>query len=324
MLKAFATATSVLCLAGTSVLLYFILLAGVRDSVPLNEVYWIQFPTTAISSSIDIPNPVRWTFYNYCGVNSEGHSVNCTSTSAAFPFTPQDAFQTTEGIPSDFIDHRNTYYYLTRIPYGFLIAVIFFVFLALVFSLISCCSRIGAGFVSFFSGLAFIFGAAAMAMLTAAYVKAKHQLHKGGIEATLGVKMFAFSWTIVALLLISWILMSLACCFGSSHNSRRRKREAAALGSEKRGWFQSRRKSSATAVPVDPVTGATESKSNRGFFNWSRKNDDQKNYASSFERIDPPAATDSSNPMSAGFFKTNRRRDNDQSSYYAENVPPHA
>lgn len=294
---------SVLFLAGSAVLLFFLLLAGVRDSVPLNELYWIQFDTNSIQSSLNLPNPVRWTSYNYCGVNSDGHNSDCTKTKAAFPFTPQDAFDTTSGIPQDFITHRRTYYYLTRIAYGFFIGVLFFDVVALAFTALACCSKLGAGLVSSFTFIAFVFAAAAAAMQTAAFVKGKNQLNDLGYNAKIGVKMIAFTWTIVALLFLTWLLMSIACC-------------SKGRGEAGSGWSGRRRKSSAAVI--DPVTGEPQAK--RGFFNFSRKNNvegEQKNYASSFERSDPPPP-----PLSnAGFFKTNRRKDNDASSYYAENAP---
>lgn len=287
------------------------LLAGVHDSIPLNQIFWLQFDTDTITSASSfsyIPNPARWTFYNYCGVDSSGHNQDCTSTKAAFPFTPQDAFGTSNGIPASFIDHRRTYYYLTRIAYGFFIVAIVFVFWAFVFSAFSFCSSIGSAIVSFFSGLAFIFAAAAASMDTAAYVKARNNFHKDGINASLGVKMFAFAWTVVALLFLSWLLMTFTCCLGGTRKMRERRERESALASQKQGgWFQKHRKSSSTAVPIDPV--AVEApKSRRGMFNWSRKNEnhydnasDQKQYASSFERSEPPV----SNAPAPMFFKTN-------------------
>lgn len=284
------------------------LLAGVRDKTPLNQLFWIEFDTSNIQSeSVSyIPNPVRWTFYNYCGVSSNGRNFNCTSTSAAFPFTPQEAFDTTTGIPEDFITNRDTYYYLTRISYGFYIATIFFVIVSLFFNIAACFSRLGAALSSAFTFFGLLFGTASAAMQTAAFVLGRNKLNNIGASAKLGVKMHAFAWTVVALLLLSFILLTFACCSRESGS----------------GFGGGRRRSGRSAnTPIVSVDGTPAAeKNNGGFFGFGRNSEPKpkKNYASSFERtMDPP----SPHPMSAGFFKVNKRKENDASSYYAENEP---
>lgn len=241
------------------------------------------------SPSDNLPNPVRWTLYNYCGVQ-DGKNYECTDTSAAFPFTPQTAFGTTEGIPQDFIENRDTYYYLTRISYGFYIAVIFFTVVALFLTFFGCISRLGSALAAALTFLALLFQMATSAMETAAYVMARNKLNDAGYDAHLGVKMMAFTWTATACLLLAFILLTMSCC--SKRDKNRRRRESV-------------------------LDDDDETKSG-GFFGLGRKGK-KKNYASSFERsVEPP----SNHPLHAGFFKMNRKRDNDASSYYAEQGAP--
>lgn len=295
-------------------MLFFILLAGVKDSNPLNKFYFVEFETTNIATTAEgiyIPNPVRWTPYNYCAVQ-DGLNVNCTKNHIAYSFLPQDSFKTTTGIPSDFIDNRDTYHYLSRIPYGFYLGVIFFAVVSLFFSLFGCLSRLSAAIAAAFTFIALLFGTTSAALYTAVYVMGRNKFKNSGVEAHIGVKMFAFMWTVVALLLIAFILLSLSCC---NHE----RRPSGSSTTKSGGFFSKKNKN---AGPVVDETGVPVSKP--GFFSLSKHQEvdprapegTSRNYASSFERtVDPPA---SNHPMSAGFFKINKRKD-ETSSYYGEN-----
>lgn len=168
----------------------------------------------------------------------------------------------------------------------------------------------------------------------------------------------AFGWTVVALLFLTWILSTAACLVGAKNKKRQHQREEVNVYDHEKsgGFFSRRRKSSSAAVPIDSTidyhksaTSGNTHKPALFFWNNNKRNNNpnmQKEYASSFERIDAPhpvqpapvannnvaaanppvgagsqvpAQTSRSNPMVAGFFKNNKRR-TDQA--YAPDVVP--
>lgn len=230
----------------------------------MNKFYWFEFDTNEISDSL--PNPVRWTPYNYCGVQ-DGNNFNCTGTSAAFPFKPQEAFGTTNGIPSDIIENESTYFYLTRIAYAFYIISAVFLFVTFLFSFLACCSRLGGALGAFISFITFLFIAAASSMITANYVMAKNAFADEGVRAKLGVKMFAFTWTVVACSLLSFILLCFTCTRG------RRGRQESAIGESSSARPLNRESSFERIYDDKPA------RTGRGFFHVSRKRpEDQEFY----------------------------------------------
>lgn len=258
-------------------MLFFILLAGVRESTPLNEIFFIQFDTNEISSNL--PNPVRWTLYNYCGVSSNGKNIDCSPTTAGIAFQPQNTFGTTNGIPSDFIDNRDTYYFLTKIGFAFYIITAGFAVISLFMSLFSCFSRLGGAISAFFGFLALLFVAAASSMMTAAFVMARNQFTDNGISANIGVKAFSFTWAVTASLLLSFILLCCACTTGGSgrHYGRRK-----SSGLENSSTSPLKRESSFER------TYDNEKPRGRGFFNVSRRKEEQPTSFFAENNANPP------------------------------------
>lgn len=171
------------------------------------------------------------------------------------------------------------------------------------------------------------------ALYTAVFVLGRNKFHDTGVEARLGVKLMAFMWTLSALLLFSFIILTITCCSGGSSSSGRRRRQSSSAGAPKRGGFFSRKQNPELAgVSTVPQPGVEhgvvgdDGSKKPGFFFFKRNSsaapgvdplspNPPKNYESSFERtVDRPA---NNHPMSAGFFKINKRKDED--SLYAEN-----
>lgn len=85
-------------LAGALVLIFLTFLAGVTNTVPLRDVYFLQADTSGITGA---PALSRWTFWSVCGVNN-GHNA-CDDTHPAYPLDPQRNFGTKDGVPAGFI-----------------------------------------------------------------------------------------------------------------------------------------------------------------------------------------------------------------------------
>lgn len=259
------------------VMLFFIILAGVRDSTPLNEIFFLEFDTDSIADNL--PNPVRWTLYNYCGVSSNGKNIDCSSTTAGIAFQPQVTFGTTNGIPSDIIDNRDTYYYLTKIGFAFYLIVTPLTFFSLVLSIFGCFSRFGAACAAFIEFVALLFCTATSCMMTAAFVKARNAFTDNNISAHLGVKAFAFTWAVTALLMITFALLCCSCTGGSNGRSFGRRNK---VGNEESSTSPLKRESSFERIyDHDKPRG-------RGFFNVSRRKQEQPTGFFSENMTNPP------------------------------------
>lgn len=206
MFRRLITFIPILLLLGSALLLFFINLAGASDKSVLRKLYWSQATTRGISGA---PHSVtRWTMYNSCGV-SNGENVDCTSNSPAYPFSPKDNFGSSGSLPSSFTKNRDTYFYLSRFAYAFFLIGLVLNIVAILSVFVSCClSGVISGLIStLIISCALLFTLAASCFITAVHVKGRHNFQKSGFDALLGVKLFAFSWTSVACLLLSLTIM---------------------------------------------------------------------------------------------------------------------
>ncbi|KAK7208254.1 SUR7/PalI family-domain-containing protein [Myxozyma melibiosi] len=200
--------------AGATLCLLLILLAGTKEHNPLNRVFYMETDTSSISGA---PDTTRWTLWNICGV-SGGVSVDCGSNKPAYAFEPAKNFGTSSDIPYDFINHRKTYYYLSRFSYAFYFIATGFTGFGFITGVLGLCSRLGAALTSFWLFLGLLTSIVAAALSTALFVKARNTFNDDGMESHMGVKLFAFAWTAVACNFISSIGFMLACCSGRKKN----------------------------------------------------------------------------------------------------------
>lgn len=95
--------TGLFFMAGAILLIFLTLLGGVRNSNPLNQIYFLQADTSNIPGA---PSTSRWTFWQICGVLNNGRS-HCTDSDPDFPFDPPNPnnFGTTTNVPPEFIGY---------------------------------------------------------------------------------------------------------------------------------------------------------------------------------------------------------------------------
>ncbi|KAI5812886.1 SUR7/PalI family-domain-containing protein [Pyronema omphalodes] len=225
--RAALTLPSILCLAGSIVMLFLLLLAGSKHHTPLDQIFLLQADTSGIPGA---PQGVaRWTLYNVCNSHN-GRNTDCGGTQAAYPFDPVRNFGTTENVPRAFIDSPRKFFYLSRFLYAIYVVQLFFVCLALLsceFSrsiyptaprrrptLLSPLSRHLYYLSSFLSLLSTFFAAFTASALTSCYVLGAQAFRAAGRFARVGVKAFAFTWTILVLLGIATILLFWAARVG--------------------------------------------------------------------------------------------------------------
>ena len=138
--------------AGALVFMFFILFGGVFNSSPVNKFYLLEASTSKITGA---PTTSRWGYWNVCG-EQNGLTV-CNKAKSfskihpAFPLDPSSHrnFDTTTGVPSDFVKHHTFYYFMTRFMFAFMLIALFFRATALLTGLLALCTRLG----SYLSGL---------------------------------------------------------------------------------------------------------------------------------------------------------------------------
>jgi len=222
-------------LAGGIVLQFLVVLSGL-PTTPENDIYFLEATLggAAASGLNGISNPVRWTWLRICGVDGQtGLNAFCQPTGAAVPFSPVDNFpqQTVNNLPSAFQDHRNYYYYLSRISWAFYIVALFFAVVAVFTGLLPLCTRLGAYLSSSFTFLAVGGQAIAASLMTAWVVSGYRTFTNAGIPAQYGVKAIAFTWAAFA----AWSIATILFCVGGALGGKRNTED---YGHEKKGLFR--------------------------------------------------------------------------------------
>lgn len=203
--------TQIVFLAGTTLLLLFIVMSGSINSFPINSFYWLQADTSSISGA---PALSRWTFWGLATVSDNNRSVS-HQLSPAYPLSPVDNFGTTENVPQDFIDNRNTYYYLSRFAFVFYWIALAFVGISFLLAFFVGCSYSIIKIIGWFISLGLLFGAGAAAFMTAVTVLAKNAFHSDDKSAKIGVSLTAISWAAVACLIILFFISWGGLCIAS-------------------------------------------------------------------------------------------------------------
>jgi len=197
--------SGLILIAGSLLLLWFIILSGVTDTTPLNKVYFLRADTAGISGARDI---TQWTYFRFCGDNN----ADCGK------FRPAPAFgkawdSRPDNAPSTLVGGHggNTtsthYYYMWRFGWVFFLITLFFETFAFFGAFIACCGRLGAAIAGILAITALFFHSVATALMTAVFVQARNAFQSDNRSASLGRYAFGFAWG-------SWAALFLATiCF---------------------------------------------------------------------------------------------------------------
>jgi len=207
-------------LAGGILLQFLTILSGATQGSPEDQFYFLQASTGGIPNA---RNPTRWTFFAVCGVDGSGHNANCGAKKAALPFDPPRNFMTTTNVPQQFIG-THKYYYLSRFMFAFYLIALFFAVVALFTGLLALCSRLGGYLSALNTAIALFFQAITASLMTAWVIKGRNAFQSAGFTAHVGVKLMAFTWTIVACFFIATVLFCIGGTVGRDKSSVRRKR----------------------------------------------------------------------------------------------------
>ncbi|KXX79626.1 Protein SUR7 [Madurella mycetomatis] len=225
-------------LAGSLVMLWFVILSGLTQTSPLRQTYFLRADTSGIEGARAIS---QWTYFKVCG---DGNT-DCGPARPALPLG--DAWDTdADGVPSELIgDHgdgttSHYFWYMWRFGWVFYLISLFFATAAFFTGFLACISRLGAALAGLVSLVALVFMTVAVSLMTATFVEMRNVFVANGRDASLGQYGFGFSWGSWAALLISTILFCMA---------RRKPRDSDGVSSGRRwGSRWGRRRSSATAI----------------------------------------------------------------------------
>lgn len=175
-------------LAGSTLLLIFMMLSGssMNPSTPLDHFYWVQGSTLDIRGA---PSVSRWTYWGVCAM-VDGLTKDCSNLGPAIPISPIHNFNTTTNVPEFFVNNSDTFYYLSRVAWGTLLASTVFSAVNLIISIFSICSYHIQKVNALFSFVGAIFTLTTAALYTACIALAKKHLTDGKI----GSIMMGFLW----------------------------------------------------------------------------------------------------------------------------------
>ncbi len=201
--------------AGSTLLLFFIVLAGVKQSSPLTEFFFLSVDTSSITGA---PPVSHWTLWNICNGES-GSNTACGHVQPAFPFQPQSNFNTMKNIPAEFMNNSSFYYYTSRVDFAFFLIAVAFSSFSFLTGFLALCSRIGSGLAAILAFCGLLASIVAAALMTVVWIRARDGFNTNNMTASVGLKMFAFAWTSVACLLLATIGFCGSCCIGRGKDS---------------------------------------------------------------------------------------------------------
>lgn len=198
-MKVIGTFLNLFLLAGSTLLLVFLVLSGSTDHFPFNRFYWVRGDTSEIANAY---TQSAWTFWGVCDYNDFSSCL----TAPAFPLSPVDNFNTVANVPQDFVDNRNTYYYLSRFAFAFFLLALAFSGFALLISVLGFCFTVIDKVLVFLVVIDLFFVAGAAAFQTAVVVLARNAFKAQGLQTHIGVKSLAMAWAAVAVLLLVFFI----------------------------------------------------------------------------------------------------------------------
>lgn len=208
---------SLVLIGGSLVLLFFVILSGVKTTTPLNKVYFLQADTSSISGARPVS---QWTYFYTCG---EGNQ-DCGKAIPAMPFGAAWVGGG-EGAPAGLIGkhYKHTtstyYYYMWRFGWVMYLLALFFDVCAFFTSLLAPCSRLASGLSATVLGFALFWMSLAAALMTITFVKARNEFTRHGITAHIGRYALGFTWGAWAAMFLAMIMLYLGCGLGGRKES---------------------------------------------------------------------------------------------------------
>lgn len=208
---------ALLLLAGATLMLLFTVFAGSIDHFPFNKFYWVQAVTSGIpSANADV---TRWTFWGICHPEnySDSKASYCPALGPDVPMSPLDNFGNSTGIPQDFITNRDTYYYLSRFSFPFLLLALIFTGVAFILNIFAICSKSMKQASFLMIGLGCLFCTVGACLITAVSALTRNHFKDAGYQAKLNASGFGLVWASTFIL----IVLAFASCFAAIRKAKK-------------------------------------------------------------------------------------------------------
>jgi len=211
---------SLVLIAGALVLMFFVVLSGVKSTIPLNKTYFL----TADTSKITGARPVsQWTYFYVCGSGNTDCGKAVPALPLGYAWVGGGA-----GAPTTLLGkhgHQTTstyYYYMWRFGWSlYLVSLVFTVF-AFLTSLLAPCARLASALAGFMLVICLFFFSIAAALMTVVFVKLRNVLNSSGHTASIGKYAFGFTWGAWAALFLAMVFLFLGCGASSRKEDKRR------------------------------------------------------------------------------------------------------
>ncbi|KAB5560050.1 SUR7/PalI family-domain-containing protein [Coniochaeta sp. 2T2.1] len=204
-------------LAGSLVLLWFVILSGVVHSTPLDKTYFLRADTLGITGARPIS---QWTYFYVCG---DGNT-DCGKAAPDPPFghawdsNPANApEELVGGHGGDTTSSK--YFFMWRFGWVFYLLALFFSTVTFFTGFLACFGRLGAALSGLMSIISLVIYTVGVSLMTATFVLARDAFRRDGREATIGRWAFGFSWASWFCLLLASILFCLAMGRGGDRNA---------------------------------------------------------------------------------------------------------
>ncbi|KAI5867496.1 SUR7/PalI family-domain-containing protein [Durotheca rogersii] len=208
-------------LAGSIVMLFFVILSAVNTTSPLGNTYFLSADTSDITGARRV---TQWAYFYICG---EGNS-DC---SRAWPAPPlgwawsRTPFNAPAVLVGSYGGATTSFYYYYMWRFGWVFYLIALVFSVIAFfaGFVACCGRLGSAIAGLASFVALFFLTIAVSLMTAVFVRMRDAFLASGRNAEIGRYAFGFSWGSWTALFLATILFCVGIRRdGSSRGNSRR------------------------------------------------------------------------------------------------------
>ncbi|KAH9211847.1 SUR7/PalI family-domain-containing protein [Leptodontidium sp. 2 PMI_412] len=201
---------SLVLIGGALVMMFFVVLSGVKDTTPLNKTWFLRADTSSFPGAGRAES--YWTFWRICATGGG----QCGSTVPALPFG-YAWVGGSEGVPNGLTGPRgkgttsNYYYYLWRFGWVFYLMSLVLTSFTFLTSALAPCSRLAAGFSGAFLAFSLFWFSLAASLMTVVFVKARDEFHDAGISASIGRYAFGFTWGAWAAMFLATVFLFMGC-----------------------------------------------------------------------------------------------------------------
>lgn len=198
---------SLVFLGGAIVMMFFVILAGVRNISPLDDTYFLRADTSDITGARPT---TQWTYFYVCrpGNVDCGGAWPDPPVGWAWDANPSNAPAGLAG-PHGGNTTSKYYFYLWRFGWVFYLIGFFFTVVGFFTGFLACLGRLGAALSGLTALTALFFYSLAASLMTATFVKMRDAFQDDGRDASIGRYAFGFTWAAWVCLLLSTILFFL-------------------------------------------------------------------------------------------------------------------